>query len=265
MPLKEIRGQRFLWLAIVLMVFMAPGLKTQANLHGESNLNQASTWEFGLRFDLFNRGTKWDQTTSTLKALNLMAEARGKNLGGTVDLNLFAGLGSTDLNGVVFSQLPITLDYQAGRITGLVVGLGADWPLIYASDFRLGLTADFMTWIGFNKKFAIEGFVFPGEAKAEPDWAQASGGIFAAYEGYENVEPFFDITVSALWGTFNMTENIQDLSGEEEKKIKGSGLLSISLGCHLKLTEKLYLTPVARFYPASKFGLAGSLGLYYAF
>lgn len=67
-----------------------------------------------------------------------MAEAHGKNLiGGTVDLTLFAGLGQTDLNGLVFNQLPITLDYQAGGINGLIIGLAADWPLIY-KRFKLG-------------------------------------------------------------------------------------------------------------------------------
>jgi len=264
MSVKNFRGQRFLWLTLALMIFFASGFKAEAGLQGEE-LNQASSWEFGLRFDFLNRGIKWDGASSTLKGLNLVAEAQGKNLGGTVNLNLFAGLGNSKLNGAVFNQLPITLDYQAGGITGLILGLAADWPLIQASDFRLGLTADFTTWIGFKKKFAIEGFIFPGEAQVEPGWSQAGGGIFAAYEGYENIEPFLNVGVSALWGKFKMTENIQDLSGEESQSLKGSGLLGISLGCHLKLTDKLYLTPVAEFYPASKFGLTGSLGLFYAF
>lgn len=262
---KKMRVRNFFWFAFVLIVFLVPGFKTQAALYGEAELNQAASWDFGLRFDFFNRGIKRDETTSTLKALHLVAEARGKNLGGTVNLTLFAGLGQTDLNGLVFNELPITLDYQAGRISGLIIGLAADWPLIYKSDFKLGLTADFMTWLGFKEKFAIEGFVFPGEAKAEPDWSQASGGVFATYEGYENVAPFLKVKISGLWGTFKMTENMEDLSGEEKKSLKGSGLMAISLGCYLKLTDRLYLTPVVEFYPAGKSSLAASLAIFYAF
>ncbi|MDD8020405.1 MAG: hypothetical protein PHU81_04350 [Acidobacteriota bacterium] len=262
---KKSRGQRCLWLMFVLIIFLAPGLKTQVKLQAESDFNQPASWELGLRFDLFNRGIKWDSTTSSLKGMNLVAEARGKNLGGTVDLTVFAGAGNTNLNGMLFDQLPITLDYQAGSITGLILGLAADWPLTRISDFRLGLTADFTTWIGFKRKFIIEDFISPGEAGAEPDWAQASGGLFAVYEGYQNVEPFLDITFSVLWGTFKMTEKIEDLNGEENKSIKGSGLLGISLGCDWKLSDKLYLRPVVRCYPASKFGLSGSLSLSYDF
>ena len=265
MAANKMRGRKFLWPLLALLVFLVPGVETQTELYGESDLNQAASWDCGLRFDFFNRGIKRDEISSTLKSLHLVAEAHGKNLGGTVDLTLFAGLGQTDLNGLVFNQLPVTLDYQAGGINGLIFGLAADWPLIYKSDFKLGLTADFMTWFGFKKKFAMEGFVFPGEARAEPDWSQASGGIFAAYEGYENAEPFIKVKISGLWGTFKMTENIQDLSGEENKSLKGSGLMAVTLGCHLKLTVRLYLTPVAEFYPASKSGLAASLGVLYTF
>jgi len=58
---------------------------------------------------------------------------------------------------------------------------------------------------------------------------------------------------------------MEDLSGEEKKSLKGSGLMAISLGCYLKLTDRLYLTPVVEFYPAGKSSLAASLAIFYAF
>jgi len=41
--------------------------------------------------------------------------------------------------------------------------------------------------------------------------------------------------------------------------------MAISLGCYLKLTDRLYLTPVVEFYPAGKSSLAASLAIFYAF
>ncbi|MBC7361175.1 MAG: hypothetical protein H5U06_02660 [Candidatus Aminicenantes bacterium] len=234
-------------------------------LLAQSSSESKTTWELGLTADLFNRGIKWDDKSSTLKSLNLLLEARAKNLGGFFDLNVFAGLGNTNLNGITFGHLPITLDYEGGSISGIIFGLGIDKTFFTTSSFNFGLMADFASYIGFKKTFVLEGFIYPGEAQTEPDWAQASGGIFVLYDGLEKVQPFLQIAASKLWGTFKMTEKIEDLTGDETKDLKDAGLLSITLGWNISLSEKICLIPRARVYLGSKTALGGGISFFYAF
>jgi len=263
MSLKTIRvkkaGSRIMVVSLLTLLVAFSG----QSLLAQTNNRIKATWQVGLTADMFNRGIKWGDQTSMLKSMNFMLEARTRNLGGFFNLSLFGGLAITNLNGVIFDRLPITLDYEAGGISGVIFGLGIDKEVLSASDWKFGLIADMTAFIGFKKTFAIEGFVLPGEATAEPDWAQASGGLFVLYDGFEKIQPFLQVAASKFWGNFKMSEKIEDLTGEESKDLKASGFLSVTLGWNISLSQRLCLIPRVRVYTGNKTAIGGGLSLFY--
>lgn len=265
MSFSSFNSKESIWRQILILGIFVLLVFSHQMLQAQGSSGNKSTWKMGLTADYFARGIKWDDNNSTLKSLNLMLETRAQNLGGLFNLNLFAGLGNTNLQGLTFDHLPITLDYEGGSISGIIFGLGVDRTFFSTSSFNFGLMADFTSYIGFKKSFALEGFVVPGEAQSEPDWAQASAGIFILYDGWEKVAPFLQVAASKLWGTFKMSEKIEDLTGEETKDLKDAGLLSFTLGWNIDLSEKISLIPRIRVYTGNKTAFGGGISFFYAF
>ncbi|MCX8160416.1 MAG: hypothetical protein N3G18_05745 [Candidatus Saccharicenans sp.] len=222
-------------------------------------------WEFGLSGELYARGIKWADQTSTLKATNMMLELRARNLGNRFNLSFFGGLGLPRLNGVVFDQLPLTLEYQGGSITGLLFGARAEARLLPASGFNFGLVAEFASCLGFNKNFALSGLVVPGTATATPSWSQASGGLRVTYDALEGSQPFIEVAGSYFWGKFKMNEKIEDLEGEQTVDLKGVSYVSITAGWSFFLVDKITVVPKVRIFPGSRTGIGAGLSIYYGF
>jgi len=254
-----------IWRSMLILLFVVLALTPAQALFAKSHPEKTTVWEYGLTVDLYNRGIKWTDQTSTLKSLNLMLDLKAKNLSNFLDLNLFAGLGNTSLNGLLFEHLPRGLDYQGGQISGLIFGVKAGADLFSASDFIFGATADFATYLSFNKTFPIEDLVVNGQAKAEPSWSQASAGIVITYDGFENIQPFIEANLSFLWGQFKMTEIIEDLEGAQTINIKNSTLMSLTLGWNISLADKISLIPKVRAFPGKKTIIGAGLSFVYGF
>jgi hypothetical protein len=263
MLLKLKKGKKSSWLSLFILllftIFASQALSAQS-----SNQNK-TRWEMGLSAGLFDRGVKAGSNELTLKSSNLLLEARATNLAGWFDLDIFAGINSSKLNGALFDQLPVTIDYEAGGISGLIFGGKISKAFFQTSNFKFGLLADFTSYIGFQKKYTLSDFVVPAEVKAEPDWAQASAGIFVTYDGFVDNQPFLEISFSKLWGTFKMSETIQDLAAEEDKSLKDAGPISIALGWNINLSKDIVFVPKLRVYTGSKTAISGGLSLLYTF
>ncbi|HEK85964.1 MAG: hypothetical protein ACPLZD_08530 [Candidatus Saccharicenans sp.] len=249
---------------ISTLLFFLLLIYTGQALLAESSSENKTSWQMGLSTDLFNRGVKLGSDKLTLKSLSFLLEARAMNLPGLFDLDLYAGLNKSKLNGALFDHLPITLDYEAGYISGLIFGGKISKGLLKSSNFRFGLTADFTTYIGFKKTYTLSDFVVPANVQAEPDWAMASGGIFVLYDGFVDNQPFLEITFSKLWGTFKVTETIQDLTGQQSKNLKDAGPLSLTLGWNINLTKDIIFIPRVRIYTGSRTTIGAGLSLLYA-
>jgi len=247
-----------IWLTVIIMT--STGLFAQRSLQ-----DKTSGWSAGLMTGFFGRGLKCGSQTITMNTPAGLLLAKGQNLGGTVDLSFFAGYGHSGLNGILFDQLPISLDYQAGGIGGLLLGVKADWPIYSFGAYTVGLTAEGMTFLGQKKNFTLEGFAEPGKATIQPNWSQASSGLFLLYDGLEKIQPFLIAGTSFLWGTFKATETISDLTGTQGQKLKASGLLMLTAGGNFKLAENFLLVPLLTVYPASKTALSAGLSLLYSF
>lgn len=222
-------------------------------------------WEFGLTGELSARGIKWAEESSTLKATNILLELRARNLGNIINLSVFGGLGLPRPNGVTFEQLPLTLEYQGGSLSGLLIGARAEARLLQASDFNFGLAGEFSSYLGFKKDFALTGLVVPGTATAQPSWSQATGGLLITYDALEDSQPFLEVAASYFWGNFKMTEKIEDLEGEEKVRLKGSSYISITAGWSFFLVDKITVVPRVRIFSGSKTAIGAGLSLYYGF
>lgn len=256
---KTKRQAGLLAVGLTLWLLLASGQALRAQ--GQEN----TSWEFGLTGELYARGIKWADQTTSLKSTNMMLELRARNLGNIFNLSFFGGLGLPRPNGVVFDQLPLTLEYRGGSIAGLLFGARAEASLLPASDFNFGLLAEFSSYLGLKKDFALSGLVVPGTATASPSWSQATGGLRITYDALEGSQPFLEVAGSYFWGKFKMKEKIEDLEGEQTVDLKGSSYVSITAGWSFFLVDKITVVPKVRIFPGSKTGIGGGLSIYYGF
>ncbi len=260
--LRRAKGPAWSLAVLLVILFLSGG---NQKLMAQSQAWNKTTWQYGLTGELFNRGIKWEDQASTLKSTNIMLDFKARNLANRLNFRLFGGLGLTKMNGLLFENLPITLEYQGGNVTGIIFGARADTRLFTVSNFNIGALAEFASYIGFKKSFEMAGFPVTSEAKAEPDWAQVSGGLMVTYEALAGSQPFLELAVSHLWGSFKMTEQIEDLEGTQTIDLKSAGLFSITLGWNFFLVDKITLTPRISLFPASKFAVGVGLSICYGF
>jgi hypothetical protein len=50
------------------------------------------------------------------------------------------------------------------------------------------------------------------------------------YTGFQDITPYFGVSYNKFWGTYSMTETVQELTGTEEKKITGAGSIGAAFG-----------------------------------
>ncbi len=222
-------------------------------------------WEFGLSGELFSRGIKWQEESSTLKSTNATLALIIREITSIINLTIYGGIGMPRPNGIIFDRLPLTLEYQAGSLNGLLAGVRAEARALPASDFNFGLVAEVTSFSGFNKNFDLKGLVVPATATARLSWIQATAGFIVTYDALENSQPFLEIAGSYLQGKFRMKEVIEDLSGEQTVTIKSSGYASITAGWNFYLVDKITVVPRVRFIPGTRSTFGGSLSIFYGF
>ena len=184
-----------------------------------------------LGLEYFSRTIAWDEGTSTstlsasIAVLRVEAEFRKE-----AHLGFFLGYGFSNFNGLVFRQLPFSLDYQAGSIGSLIWGgdLGARFFSLGA--FEIGIEAQFLMSLGRTKDFTIPSLNADGVLEGKGTWSRVLAGPVLRYTGYENFTPFLSVLYNGMWGTFTMNETIGDLIGSEEKKITARGPIGIVIG-----------------------------------
>lgn len=184
-----------------------------------------------LAVEYFSRTIAWDEGTSisTLSASSavLRGEVEFQKEG---HLGLFLGYGFSNFNGLVFRQLPFSLDYQAGNIGSLIWGGDFEARFMSLGDFEIGIGAQFTMSLGRTKDFELPALNATGGLAGKGTWTRVLAGPVLRYTGYENFAPFLSVSYNGIWGTFTMNETIGDLGGSEEKKITARGPIGIVIG-----------------------------------
>jgi len=184
-----------------------------------------------LGFEYFNRTIFWDDdaSASTLSAALafLRADLEFRREG---HIGLFVGYGLSNYNGLVFRQLPFSIDYQAGNIGSLAWGGDFEERFVTLGAVEIGIQAQFMMSLGRLKDFEMPSLNVAGSLEGKGTWSRVLAGPVFRYTGYENFTPYLSVSYNRTWGTFTMTEAAGELGGTEEKKIVSRGPVAVVIG-----------------------------------
>jgi hypothetical protein len=213
-----------------------------------------SAFKTGLRFEYFSQTIAWDNRgaeltsdlTSILASLVLEYEA-----GPGFSLAALVGYSSSDYKDLVFRNLPFSIALGGGGVGGLLLGGEVKATLLSGGSFGLDIKGQFIASQGAAKKWDIPGLAVEGTVEGKPVWMRAVAGPVFTFGRSGNFRPFLYPNVRYLWGTFELKETVQDLSGNEKKDIKGRGLAGISAGADSLISPKLLLRVEAGLYPHS--------------
>jgi hypothetical protein len=254
----------------VLHVFPAACLLlagTAAGRAQEKGLFQGLNIKLGLGADALSRSVQWDKGPdgSKLKVYNVFL-ASEFDLPIDLTLGLFAGLSFSDFKGLLFQNLPFSVDYQAGAVQGILLGGELRKSLFSFGSFETEAAAQFVSSLGSTKKWPIEGFAVKGETQGKPKWSQLHAGASLVYTAFKNLRPYLGLSLSWLWGDFRMTETMGDLQGTQIREIRQKGVVRIALGTTLQVARQFGLRGEAGIVPV-KGGtdLSTSLRLLYGF
>jgi hypothetical protein len=213
----------------------------------------------GFGVEYMSQTIVWDEKTYS-SPLNMgMALFRfGVELKKGPTFGILAGYGLNNWNGLVFRQLPFSIDYQNGAIGSILLGFDVDQRVLTAGDWEIGLTARFLASIGSSQVWTLTDLLQPLQLDGRADWLQIQAGPSLTYRGFETFSPFLSVFYDRLWGTFTLNENVQTLTGVEEKKFAGRGFIGVSAGLWYDPSPFFRLKATGTLIPYGK--LAGGLG-----
>jgi hypothetical protein len=209
--------------------------------------NKAS-FRAGISFEHFSR-TVDDKTRLSKSSADLIAARAEIEPRPGLVFDLEAGLSLSNFNGLRFVHLPISIDYEAGAVTGLFVGAGARAGLLRLGDFEIEGVGRFVYSLGSTKTWPLEGFTVPGTSRGGPTWMRASAGPRISYLFFGKFVPYIDVSASWFSAKFKLDETLGDLSGQETRKLKGKSLVEISLGADYRISDRISLKAEAGFLP----------------
>lgn len=181
-------------------------------------------------------------------------------------LELFAGLSSTNPDGLIFEALPVSIDYEAGAIRGLLFGAGLAARIGAFGRFEIEGAGRIVYSQGTTKTLPMSDFTVSGSAGAKPAWLEASLGPRLIYRASPGFVPYLRVAADLFRASLTMTETLGDLSGRQKLTLKAKAFLEAALGADVKLGARLTLRAEAGLLPRpGGADAAASAGLFYRF
>jgi hypothetical protein len=197
----------------------------------------------GLGVEYLSRTISWDEDahTSKLGGLLFAFQAEVEVYRGLA-VEVQAGYALSNFNGLIFRALPFSVEYQAGYAGSVFLGGGLKARLVPSKNLEVEVEAALDACLGFPNNWPIEDLAVAGTLEGKSTWLRFSAGPVLWYKGLPYyVYPYLKVQYSRLWGTFTMTETIETLEGTENKKILGSGPVSLSLGILSEVSQVIGL------------------------
>jgi len=191
----------------------------------------AGRWKATLGLEYHFRTIAWDQKTrfSRLDAAVLLAGIRLQVIRGW-HASAVLGCGLSDWSGLVFRNLPFSVDYEAGYRAGITAGGGLETHLVRFGSWDIGMAGRLLASFGSRKTLSLSGLNEEGRLDVRGRWMRVQAGPVVTYRSSVALATFFKASFDRLWGAFTMAETIGELDGTEEKAVVGRSWVSISGG-----------------------------------
>ncbi|HOW86957.1 MAG TPA: hypothetical protein P5119_13245 [Candidatus Aminicenantes bacterium] len=214
----------------------------------------------GLTCESLPRTVVWKGDDASSKISGSLLSLRADlGMPGGIVFSLSAGAVLTDFRGLEFNGLPIGLAYDASPLLGLAFGAEAIVPLHEFSGLEIGATGRLVYAFGMSKTWPLEGFAVEGSAAGRSSWLEAAAGPRLTWRRLAGFVPYLEIQARWLQASFKMSETLEDLQGEETKRVRGDFSFSAALGVEVPLSDRLSLRARAGLLPRS--GGADALAL----
>lgn len=244
-----------------ILALLAALVLIPAGLRAQNDVPAGIHMKPGLNFEYLTRTLSWDNDAymSTLVmpigSISLDFEImRGFTVG------IIGGYALSNFNGLVFRQLPFSLDYEAGAINGVVLGAQIQKSLAVLGFWEITADAQFLASLGSTQVFSIDQLNTSGQFDAKGTWMHVQIGPTVIYRGFELFSPFIGAAFDKLWGTFTVNETIGNLSGSEAKSVSSKGAMAVNIGTLYEPSPNFSLRIAGTFVPYSK-GTGQGLGL----
>jgi hypothetical protein len=211
---------------------------------------EGSGFALGAGFDRLTRTISWDggESLSKLKS-NLFTLQGSFRLSEGFGLSLKAGLSLPSFNGLVFRELPISVEYGAGPAEALALGGEIRGILLRSGEIEIEGIARAVSSIGLTKTWPLEGFAVDGEVRGRQVWFEAVAGARISSTFFGRFRPYLLIAGDFLRGNFKMDETLEDLVGSETKKIKGKSAIFTAFGASFEISPRLSVVAEAALLP----------------
>jgi len=197
----------------------------------------------GVGAEYFSQTISWDDDTqkSSMPTFLITLNADVEIIDGLI-LGAIVGYASSKFNDMVFRQLPVSLEYQAGSIGGFAFGAEAQYTFFSTYDFDISAVGQYLYYSGATKEWDIPGLAVEGKAQGKPKWTRAVLGLCIEYTGFDYLYPCLTAAYSPLSGSIAMDESIDSLTGNEKKDFSGKSNFMLGLGALYELTDSIGIT-----------------------
>ena len=220
-------------LFILILLFFTPYALSQQ----EQNLGQTSWVKTGLGVEYLDLTMGWDEDEQSSKFRSyLFSTNTDISIVDGFSIRLIVGYSLSNFDGLVFRQLPFSIELGVKEIGGLLVGGQINKRLFNLSEYEINLYGQFVYYYGFDNEWEMPDLIVDGTILGTPSWMRAQFGTKIRYEGLIGVIPVFSAAYNLFWGNFTVDQDIQDIIGTEDKKIEGLSHLSISIGTEVEIT-----------------------------
>jgi hypothetical protein len=204
----------------------------------------------GLGFEYFTKTIEEEGAGSATDLKTYMIHLRaGLIIREGFEVSAIVGYAFSDFNGMTFRNLPISVELQAGEMAGFIIGGEAKKSIFFMRDFGLDLFGQFVYYLGKKETWEVPGLSVEGSAEGKPSWMRGQVGPVISYFGINYLYPYIKICYNRLWGKFKMTQDIQELSGAEDKSFRGTNEYSAALGFIYEATDSLTIQTEALLMP----------------
>jgi hypothetical protein len=253
-------------LTIVLIFFVFSGLYAGQENYTYNKTDKSVVIKPGLDFEYFTQKVdleddeEYADLTLYLFKINCEFEFQG---GLFLTLNL--GYTLNDYKSITFRGLPISVELDVGGVSGYLFGGSIRKTIALSGDFEIEGQGDFVYNYGREKSWPVPSLSVKGEVTGKPTWMRIMVGPRVAYKGFNAFVPYASLNFYRFWGTFTMDQTIEDLTGQEEKKMSGKNFINAVLGTEYSISESLQIKGQVELRPHSDIDFGFLLGIRYLF